>query len=211
MRLPGRNTKILEKHKLSKLIQEETENTRRPVTHKEVEFSLLTPAIRKILGPDGFIGEFYPIFKEEWISTLHKHFQKKKRRGRTTSPLTLYGWYYSHSLPYIRASQVALVVKNPPEMQETQEMQDLTLGWEDPLEKEMATRSSILAWRIPWTEEPKELQSMRSEGQDRATWHTLPTVSGSLSWPPLPRCSSPVMSPAFASSCLSLAQGMLCA
>ena len=40
---------------------------------------------------------------------------------------------------------MALVVKNPPEMQETQEMQDLTLGWEDPLEKEMATRSSILA------------------------------------------------------------------
>ena len=65
MRLPGRNTKILEKHKLSKLIQEETENTRRPVTHKEVEFSLLTPAIRKFLGPDGFIGEFYQIFKEE--------------------------------------------------------------------------------------------------------------------------------------------------
>ena len=51
-------------------------------------------------------------------------------------------------------------------MQETQETQDLTLGWEDPLEKEMATRYSILAWRIPWTEEPKQLQSMRSEGQD---------------------------------------------
>jgi len=118
MRLSGRNTKILEKHKLSKLIQEETENTRRPVTHKEVEFSLLKPPIRKILGPDGFTGELYQIFKEEWISTLHKHFQKKKRRrrrGRTTSPVTLYGWYYSHSSPYIRASQVALVVKNPPD------------------------------------------------------------------------------------------------
>ena len=35
------------------------------------------------------------------------------------------------------------------------------LGWEDPLEKEMATNSSILAWRIPWTEEPGGLQSMR--------------------------------------------------
>ena len=34
------------------------------------------------------------------------------------------------------------------------------LGWEDPLEKEMATHSSVLAWRIPWTEEPVELQSM---------------------------------------------------
>ena len=44
-------------------------------------------------------------------------------------------------------------------MQETQETQDLTLGWEDPLEKEMATRSSILALEIPWPEEPGELYS----------------------------------------------------
>ena len=38
-----------------------------------------------------------------------------------------------------------------------------SLGWEDPLEKEMATYSSILAWRIPWTEEPGRLQSMGSQ------------------------------------------------
>ena len=39
----------------------------------------------------------------------------------------------------------------------------LSLGWEDPLEKEMATHYSILAWRIPWTEEPGGLQSMGSQ------------------------------------------------
>ena len=39
-------------------------------------------------------------------------------------------------------------------MQETQEMQVWSLGWEDPLEKGIATHSSILAWRIPWTKEP---------------------------------------------------------
>ena len=50
-----------------------------------------------------------------------------------------------------------LVVKNPPAMQE---MWVGSLGWEDPLEKRMATHSSILAWRIPWTEEPGRLQSM---------------------------------------------------
>ena len=38
-----------------------------------------------------------------------------------------------------------------------------SLGWEDPLEKEMATYSSILAWKIPWTEEPDRLQSMGSQ------------------------------------------------
>ena len=48
-------------------------------------------------------------------------------------------------------------VKNPPAMQETQVR---FLDWEDPLEKDMATYSSILAWRIPWTEEPGGLQSM---------------------------------------------------
>ena len=42
-------------------------------------------------------------------------------------------------------------VKNPPAGQETQNMQVQPLGWEDTLEKEMATHSSILAWRIPWT------------------------------------------------------------
>ena len=52
------------------------------------------------------------------------------------------------------------MVKNPPAMQETWIE---SLGWEDPLEKGMATHSNILAWRIPWTEETGELQSMGSQ------------------------------------------------
>ena len=51
------------------------------------------------------------------------------------------------------------MVKNLPAMQDTQVQ---SLGWEDPLEKGTATHYSILAWRIPWTEEPGRLQSMRS-------------------------------------------------
>ncbi|MES8345576.1 hypothetical protein U6J89_12190, partial [Cutibacterium acnes] len=54
---------------------------------------------------------------------------------------------------------VTQTVKNPPAMQETQVQ---SMGWEDPLEKGMATHSSILAWRIPWTEDPDGLQSMGS-------------------------------------------------
>ena len=49
------------------------------------------------------------------------------------------------------------MVKNPPEMQESQVQ---SLDWEDPLEEEMATHCSILAWRIPWTEKPGRLQFM---------------------------------------------------
>ena len=53
-------------------------------------------------------------------------------------------------------------VKHLPAMQETQETWVQSLGQEDPLEEEMATHSSILTWRIPWTEEPGRLQSMGS-------------------------------------------------
>ena len=52
---------------------------------------------------------------------------------------------------------MAQTLKNLPAMQETQVQ---SLGWEDPLEKGIATHSSILAWRIPWTEESGGLQSM---------------------------------------------------
>ena len=58
------------------------------------------------------------------------------------------------------ASLVAQTVKDPPMMQETQVQ---SLGWEDPLEKGMATHSSVLAWRIPWIEESGGLQSMGSQ------------------------------------------------
>ena len=60
-------------------------------------------------------------------------------------------WHFS------RVSLVAQLVKNQPAMQETRIR---FLGQEDPLEKEMPPHSSILAWRIPWTDEPGRLQSM---------------------------------------------------
>ena len=56
-----------------------------------------------------------------------------------------------------RASLLAQLVKNLPIVLETWVR---SLGWEDPLEKEMTTHSSIIAWKIPWTEEPGALQSM---------------------------------------------------
>ena len=80
----------------------------------------------------------------------------------------LWGSYYPHFTEwkikswygYLRGFPSGSVVKNSPAMQELQEMQFRSLGWEDPLEEGMATHSSILAWRIPWTEEPGGLQSI---------------------------------------------------
>ena len=81
----------------------------------------------------------------------------------------------------IWTSLVAQVVKNLPAMQETQVR---SLGWEDPLEKGIAIHSSILAWRIPWTEEPGKVQSMESQRfrHDCATNIFSPSWITALLW-----------------------------
>ena len=72
-------------------------------------------------------------------------------------------------------TQVAPVVKNLPAMQETWVQ---SLGWEDPLEEEMATHSNILAWKIPQTEEPGGIQSIGLQSQTwLSTCLTLPQGS----------------------------------
>ena len=77
----------------------------------------------------------------------------------------------SSYLPYkTRAYLVAQMVKNLPAMQE---IQVWSLGWEDPLEKGMATHSSTLTWKTPWTEEPGGLQSMGLQS-DTIEWLPLP-------------------------------------
>ena len=77
---------------------------------------------------------------------------------------------------------VAQMVKNLPAMQETRVG---SLGWEDTLEKEMATHSSILARRIPWTEEPGGLQSMGSQRVSDVTEQlTLLHASAALKFSP---------------------------
>ena len=79
----------------------------------------------------------------------------------------------------IRASLVAHMVKR---LSTTQETWVWSLGWEDPLEKEMAIHSSTIAWKIPWTEEPGRLQSMGSQrvGHDWAI--SLSLFCHTLAW-----------------------------
>ena len=76
---------------------------------------------------------------------------------------------------FFRASLVTQMVKNPPAMQQNWVR---SLGWEDPLEESMLNHSSILAWKIPWTEEPGRLQSMGSQGvrHNGATVHTHKSI-----------------------------------
>ena len=72
---------------------------------------------------------------------------------------------------FLWALLMAQWVKNLPVMQETQEIWVPSLGQEDPLEEDMTTHSSILAWRIPWTEKPGGLQSMALQ-RVRHDWGT---------------------------------------
>ena len=65
--------------------------------------------------------------------------------------------YFNNKYPLTEGFPNGSVVRNPPVMQEMQETWVWSLGGEDPLEKGMATHCSILAWRIPWTEEPGRL------------------------------------------------------
>ena len=87
----------------------------------------------------------------------------------------------SHTTPNPKASPVAQVVKNLPAMQETQETQVWSPGWEDPLEKEIATHSIIFAWRFSWTEDPSGPQYMGSQRIGHDYTHALISVL-SIHW-----------------------------
>ena len=81
---------------------------------------------------------------------------------------------------YVLGFPCGAVVQNPSTNEETQETWVRSLGREDPLEEEMATHSSTLAWKIPWTEQPGGLQSPGSQraGHDRAHRRALAVYSG---------------------------------
>ena len=111
-----------------------------------------------------------PLTENIWDNKKFQKFQKAKHEFFMWQLFTLhlYCIYNLHSIYIILASLVAQMVKSLPAVQETCVQ---SLGWEDPLEKEVATHSSILAWKILWIEEPGRLQSMGSQrvGHDWVT------------------------------------------
>ena len=85
-------------------------------------------------------------------------------RTGSSESLHMYLWFLSIFLGFPGCSEVIVSASNAGEL-------GSSLGWENPLEKEMVTHSSILAWRIPWTEKPGRLQSkgLQRVGHDQAT------------------------------------------
>ena len=94
----------------------------------------------------------------------------------------VYFWWF---LIYLLGFPSGSAVKKLPAMQELQETQGWSLGQEDPLEEEMATHSSILVWRIPWTEEPARLQSTGSQRDTTEAAkheHNTPSSKNQTGW-----------------------------
>ena len=112
------------------------------------------------------MNDFLVIKSSNWVSVPKLH--KPPIAAAYMTP----AFSLKHLILALWDAMVAQMVKNPPAMQE---IQVHSLGWEDPLEKGMATHTSILAWRIPWTEESERVQSLGSQ-RVRHDWATK-TVS----------------------------------
>ena len=109
------------------------------------------------------MGQKFTTLDLEMLSWIghQRHWLKKKQQSKLDFMKTKQFSASKGTIHRVKeASLVAQSVKNLPAVQETRVQ---SLGWEDPLEKEMATHSSILTWKIPWTEEPGELQFMGSQ------------------------------------------------
>ena len=114
---------------------------------------------------------FKDIILNEYIPQLidsHQHSHQHKEAGWLVYRVQFLPWCKRYQVqdpdePFFWNSQVALVVKNPPANAGDRETRVWSLGWRHPLEKDTATCFSILAWRIPWTEESGRLQSTGSQ------------------------------------------------
>ena len=132
-----------------------------PKKLKSFTLSTVSPSIsHEVMGPDAMIFVF-------WMLSFKSTF--------SLSPFSVTKRLFSSS---------SLVAQRLKRLTATQETWVRSLCWEDPLEKEMATHSSTLAWRIPWTEEPGGLQSTGSQrvGHDWATSLTHSFLNCENSW-----------------------------
>ena len=93
-------------------------------------------------------------FFKKWDFTTESSTHDRSPEILLSLTFLIVKWKSSFMIRQLWAFQGGTVVKNLPAIQETQETRVQSVGQEDPLEEEMATHSSILAWKIPWTEAP---------------------------------------------------------
>ena len=145
-----------------------------------VQPQALAPLVRPVLQPDfPSCIRTYPHSVLGLVDAVFSAWQTASQPSLPstwTSPHTLMSPHHGpDSFPH-QTSLVAQTVKNLPAVWETQVQ---SLGWEDPLEKAMATHSSIPAWKIPWMEEPGRLQwdSKESDTTEQLHWFTDPCLA----------------------------------
>ena len=149
-------------------------------TARKWTYNWLDSCIHLKILQTAYFNSPLPHLKAKSIWYLHFNAKYRKVCGGE-GPICLRVWTKEQReiappLTSLWSSLVAQAIKNPPAMQETWVW---SLGWEDHLEKGMATHSSNLAWRIPGTEEPGGLQSMGSQ-RVRCNWVTNHTISSIL-------------------------------
>ena len=155
-----------------------------PKKRKSATTSTFAPSIcHEVMGPDAMMLVFLIFSFKPALSLSSFTLIKRLFSSSWLSALRVVSSAY---LSLLMASLVPQRIKRLPAMQEARVR---SLGWEDPPEKEMATHSSIIAWRIPWTEEPGGPQSMGSQ-----SWTRLSNFT-SLHFTLIPACNS--SSPAF--------------
>ena len=109
-----------------------------------------------------------------WVRPTHRKLRSSVKGRISSSPGNFRSLIF-RTFNLLNDTPMTMGVKNPPARQETEEMQVRPLGQGDPLEEGMATHSSILAWRIPWPEEPRGLHTskgLQRVGHNWATTHT---------------------------------------
>ena len=122
---------------------------------KDQSFLLCYPSSHHFLSPSKFVcRKSHPLLRLQLPTVYVKFVSPAQNSVFLKNPTACL--HFS----FVLTSLVAQTVKRLSRMQETQVR---ALGWEDPLEKEMAIHSSSIAWKIPWTEEPGRLQSMGSQ------------------------------------------------
>ena len=158
--------------KRKKLFQNQTEEEEQTVIEEKVKDLAPSEVVRRLYTPLHKVTYAFweHVLWEQGLNIWPLACTRMKALDPVSSVIYLLSWCLLELILRRReASLVAHMVKNLPVMQETQVW---FLGQKDPLEKGMATPSSILAWESPWTEEPGRLSLSRTE-QDATEWLTL--------------------------------------
>ena len=168
------------KHLLISWLQSPSAVILEPKKLKSDSVSTVSPSVsHEVMGPDAMMFVFWMLSFKPTFSLSSFTFIKRLFSSSLRSAIRVVSSAYLRLLIFLPALLIPACVSSSPAflmMPGMRETRVRSLGWEDPLEKEMVTHSSTLAWRIRWKEEPGRLQSMGSQSRTRLSDFTYFTL-----------------------------------